>query len=64
MAWISAIVFTAVGIALIILRRRAARLQSFLAGGNMMPGCAVAEGIAFLILAAVVLIVAMNEAGR
>jgi putative Ca2+/H+ antiporter (TMEM165/GDT1 family) len=61
MAWISAIVFVGVGIALIVMRRRAARVQSFLAGGNMMPGCAVAEGVAFIVLAIVVLWFAMND---
>ena len=61
MAWISAVVFVAVGIALIVMRRRAARVQSFLAGGNMMAGCAVAEGVAFIVLAIVVLWFAMND---
>ena len=54
MTWFSAFVFVAVGVALIVMRRRAARAQSFLAGGNMAVGCAVAEGIAFLVLAAIV----------
>lgn len=61
MAWFSAFVFTAVGIALIVMRRRAARVQSFLAGGNMMPGCAAAEGIAFIVLAIAVLFFALND---
>ena len=53
----AAILFLAAGIALIVARRPAARMQALLAGGTIRPGCAVAEGIVFLILAAVVLLV-------
>jgi hypothetical protein len=42
------------GVALILLRRPAAQMQAMLAGGNMPPGCAVAEGIALIVLAVVI----------
>lgn len=50
----SALLFVAFGIALIVKRREAANLQALLAGGSMGPGCAVAEGVALFVLAAVV----------
>lgn len=53
----AAVLFLAVGVALIAARRPAAQMQAMLAGGTIRPGCAVAEGIVFLILAAVVLLV-------
>jgi hypothetical protein len=50
----AAILFLAVGIALIAARRPAARMQAMLAGGTIRPGCAVAEGVVFIVLAAAV----------
>lgn len=50
-------IFVAIGGILIIVKQReAAQLQSMLAGGNMPLGCAVAEGIALMVLAAAVFV--------
>jgi hypothetical protein len=39
------------GILLIVFRRELAEMQAMLAGGSITPGCAVAEGIALIVLA-------------
>ena len=39
---------------MIVYRRQLAHMQALLAGGNITPGCAVAEGIVLLVLAVVV----------
>jgi hypothetical protein len=39
------------GILLILFCRPMAELQAMLAGGSITPGCAVAEGIALIVLA-------------
>jgi len=49
--WLAAILFTAVGIILIVRRTDLARAQSLVAGGRLGPGCAIAEGILFLLMA-------------
>lgn len=51
MATAGMILFALCGIALIVGRRPAAQLQALLAGATVVPGCAVAEGITFLLLA-------------
>lgn len=56
MVWFGFFLFAAVGIAMILAREPLARGQSLVAGGRMPPGCVVAEGLAFLILAVLVLI--------
>jgi len=45
------------GVGLIVFRGRLAEMQAMLAGGNITPGCAVAEGIALILLALVIAIV-------
>jgi hypothetical protein len=52
MIWLSALILAFVGIALIVVRRSAARVQSLMAGGNVLPGCVIFEGVVFLVLAA------------
>jgi hypothetical protein len=52
MIWLSALILAFVGIALIVVRRSAARVQSLMAGGNVLPGCVIFEGVVFLMLAA------------
>jgi hypothetical protein len=51
MVWAAAILFAAVGVAFIVRRGDLARAQSLVAGGNLAPGCAVAEGILLLLMA-------------
>ena len=45
------------GVLLIVFRRQLAEMQAMLAGGSITPGCAVAEGIALIVLAIVIVIV-------
>jgi hypothetical protein len=48
------IVFVAVvGIAVILARRPLAKVQAALAGGSVLPGCVIAEGVFLLVLALV-----------
>jgi len=49
--YLAAILFTAVGIIFIIRRNDLARAQSLVAGGRLGAGCAIAEGILFLLMA-------------
>jgi len=44
------------GVGLIVFRRQLAHMRALLAGGSITPGCAVAEGIALMVLAIVILI--------
>ena len=54
--WLSALILALVGIALIAVRRSAARVQSMLAGGNIRPGCVTFEGIVFVVMAGVLVL--------
>lgn len=49
--YLAAILFTAVGIIFIVRRTDLARAQSLVAGGRLGAGCAIAEGILFLLMA-------------
>jgi hypothetical protein len=49
--WLSIGLLVAVAIVIVIARDRIARLQSLLAGGAVMPGCAIAEAAAVLLVA-------------
>jgi len=51
MVWVAVILFTAVGIIFIARRTDLARAQSLVAGGRLGAGCAIAEGILFLLMA-------------
>jgi len=50
-AWIAVILFSVVGLIFILRRADLARAQSLVAGGRLGAGCAVAEGILFLLMA-------------
>jgi hypothetical protein len=51
MVWISATVFMAVGIYLIVRRHELARGEGLTMGATILPGCVVAQGIFFVLLA-------------
>ena len=51
MVWAAAILFVAVGLIFILRRADLARAQSLVAGGRLGAGCAIAEGILFLLMA-------------
>jgi hypothetical protein len=54
MNWLAVLLFAIVGVALIVWRQPAAHWQGMVAGARLHPGCAVAEGVAFLMAAAAV----------
>lgn len=56
MVWIAVTLFAAAGIALILARGPAAHAQALIAGGRIGPGCVVAEGVVFLLLALLALL--------
>jgi hypothetical protein len=49
--WLAAILFVIVGVIFILRRNDLARAQSLVAGGRLGAGCAIAEGIVFLLMA-------------
>ena len=51
MIWLSIAVLVVIAAVIVAARDRIARLQSMLAGGAVMPGCAIAEAAAVLLLA-------------
>lgn len=51
MVWAYAALFLVIGVVLIGRRQDAAHLQAALAGARVLPGCAIVEGIVFLLLA-------------
>jgi hypothetical protein len=59
MGWIIAgsLLVALAGVGMIVFRGRLAEMQAMLAGGNITPGCAVAEGIALILLAVAIVIV-------
>jgi hypothetical protein len=52
--WFTIILFLAVAIALIALRKPVAEMQAVIFGGRMPPGCVVAEAVTLLALALLV----------
>lgn len=60
MLYAAAIFIVIVGIATLVARNPFARMQGLIAGGTMPPGCVIAEGIALLLLAAVLLLMGAN----
>jgi hypothetical protein len=56
MIWSAVVVFALLGVIFILRRRDLARAQSLVAGGNLAPGCVVAEGIILLLMALAVAI--------
>jgi hypothetical protein len=59
MAWLGVVLFTAIGIYLIIRRRESAKGQSLFVGSTVLPGCIVAEGVVFILLAVAFLVLHM-----
>jgi len=59
MGWIVAgsLLVALSGVGLIVFRGRLAEMQAMLAGGSITPGCAVAEGIALILLAVAIVVV-------
>ena len=53
-AWFAAAFVAIIGILVILQRRSLARAQAMILGGSILPGCAVAEGIALLLIAAAI----------
>jgi hypothetical protein len=53
-AWLAAAFIALVGIMVILRRRPLARAQALILGGSILPGCAVAEGIVLLVIAAAI----------
>jgi len=62
MSWIVAgSLFVALaGVGIIVFRRPLAEMQAMLAGGSIAPGCAVAEGIALILLAIAIVVLERN----
>jgi hypothetical protein len=62
MSWIVAgSLFVALaGVGIIVFRRPLAQMQAMLAGGSIAPGCAVAEGIALIVLAIAIVVLERN----
>jgi hypothetical protein len=54
MIWITIAVFCAAGAGMILGRHAFARMQAMLLGGKVVPGCVIAEAVAFFVLSAVV----------
>jgi len=63
MGWIVAgsLLVALSGVGLIVFRRRLAEMQAMLAGGSITPGCAVAEGIALILLAVAIVVVERGQ---
>ena len=51
LVWLSIAALVSVAAIIVIARDRIAHLQSLLAGGAVMPGCAIAEAVALLLVA-------------
>ena len=60
MLYAAAIFIIMAGVATIVARGPFAKMQGLIAGGTMPPGCVVAEGIALLLLAVVLLLMRAN----
>ena len=56
MIWIAAALFVAVAAAMFLAREPLARGQALVVGGRIRPGCVIAEAVAVLLLAVLVVI--------
>jgi hypothetical protein len=54
--WFAAALFIAIAVALIAAREPLSRGQALIVGGRMGAGCVIAEAVAFLVMAALVVI--------
>lgn len=52
----AAAVFAAIAAILYAKRRQAAEIQALLYGGSMLPGCVIAEAVAVLLIAAIIVV--------
>lgn len=55
MVWLAAAFFVAIAVVLFAAREPLSRGQSLVVGGRISPGCVIAEAIALLVLAALLL---------
>lgn len=55
MIWLAGAFFAAIAVALFAAREPLSRGQSLVVGGRIGPGCVIAEAIALLVLAALVI---------
>ena len=51
MTWFAAAFLALIGVLVIVQRRALARAQAMVLGGTIVPGCAVVEGVALLLIA-------------
>ncbi len=51
MVWLGIIICVAVGLGLIVWRDEATHLQAYTFGAQLHPGCAIVEGVLFMLLA-------------
>lgn len=56
MSWFAVVFFVLIAILFYAKRRELAHMQAAVAGGNVLPGCAVAEAVLFLLMAVGVVI--------
>lgn len=56
MAWGFPILLVLIAVFFIVIRGKLARIQSLFAGGNISPGCIVAEAAVILLLALLVVL--------
>ena len=54
MIWLGAAFLALVAMAMVLQRRPLAEMQAQIFGGNTPPGCVIAEAVALLVLAAVI----------
>lgn len=55
MALAAGVFLALVGVVVILQRRPLARAQALILGGSVFPGCAVAEGLLLLLIAAAII---------
>lgn len=56
MAYVAGAFIALIGIVVILQRRSLARAQALILGGTILPGCAVAEGVALLVIALAIIV--------
>lgn len=56
MVWLAAAFVALVGLVVILQRGPLARLQALILGGSIHPGCALAEGVALLVIAVLIVL--------
>ena len=56
MAWGFPLLLVLIAVFFIVIRKKLARIQSLFAGGNISPGCIVAEAAAIFLVALLVIL--------